>query len=65
MSPPPKWLNEEKLVQRLIELIHTGKDEEVSLWSRLENGPLHPFSERLVSFFPPRDNQTHRKHFVT
>lgn len=50
---PPKWLNEEKLVQRLIELIHTGKDEEVSLWSRLENGSLHPFSERLVSFFPP------------
>ena len=29
-SPPPKWLNEEKLVQRLTELIHTGNDEEVS-----------------------------------
>lgn len=27
----PKWLNEEKLVQRLTELIHTGKDEEVSV----------------------------------
>lgn len=27
-----KWLNEEKLVQRLTELIHTGKDEEVSVW---------------------------------
>lgn len=26
-----KWLNEEKLVQRLAELIHTGKDEEVSV----------------------------------
>ena len=27
----PQWLNEEKLVQRLAELIHTGKDEEVSV----------------------------------
>lgn len=25
-----QWLNEEKLVQRLTELIHAGKDEEVS-----------------------------------
>ena len=24
-----QWLNEEKLIQRLTELIHTGKDEEV------------------------------------
>lgn len=27
-----QWLNEEKLVQRLTELIHTGKDEEVSVY---------------------------------
>lgn len=30
----PKWLNEEKLVQRLTELIHTGDDEEASVPSR-------------------------------
>lgn len=37
-----QWLNEEKLVQRLTELIHTGKDEEVSVqlfvrWRHLQS----------------------------
>ena len=41
---PPQWLNEEKIVQRLIEQIHPSKDDSVSAAAR-ELRPCVPLNE--------------------
>lgn len=41
---PPQWLNEEKIVQRLIEQIHPSKDDNVSAAAR-ELRPRAPLNE--------------------
>lgn len=42
---PPQWLNEEKIIQRLIEQIHPSKDDNVSA-AALELRPHAPINEQ-------------------
>lgn len=49
----PQWLNEAKIIQRLVELIHSSQDEDVSMTGGvLSEGVVGPVRCRRLSGSP-------------